>query len=469
MKLTPKLMTVDELSKITVPFADAPLRLKECMDKYGVVMVTDVVSPVDLAMLERCMQMDLQSLLRPLNSDVTNKEERRCTAIVEDRQCKITTESSGHGIKQARTLRSGESRCAQHMPPVSDQAFECHVCKDEVMEEEFALDQWTSEMIEALGSSGRVNLRGLPQGNFAWGARLLQNPRRCWEILFENEDLVVGLDMPFFSACGGTPADTAWPHVDQNDNHKESKDKTDERGYQGVLYVWPSDEEESSTTVVMPESHGEIFGRIMADAKCPTGSRYIPYSHMEASKDLNRIWKEKARRVPVPAGALLLWDSRTSHQGWASGKRLAMPISWEPRIRRSEDAMDEKMKLCVLGLASTHSASLGNIHPTSGIFLLSDFVVGGLRISSSIDSVVLNNSTMMGDSDVEICASTLKAWEAFSGTMKKQNLNRNNDFNPAAVKQVVLKVRKKKVTLQSKLNNRQKLRSSIRRAILDVI
>ena len=33
---------------------------------------------------------------------------------------------------------------------------------------------------------------------------------------------------------------------------------------------------------------------------------------------------------------LLLWDSRTVHQGWRGGPRLAQPICWEPRERRSQ-------------------------------------------------------------------------------------------------------------------------------------
>ena len=38
---------------------------------------------------------------------------------------------------------------------------------------------------------------------------------------------------------------------------------------------------------------------------------------------------------------LLLWDSRTVHQGWRGGPRLAMPICWEPRHRRSEEISSE--------------------------------------------------------------------------------------------------------------------------------
>merc|ERR1712176_1073346 len=77
---------------------------------------------------------------------------------------------------------------------------------------------------------------------------------------------------------------------------------------------------------------------------------------------LQEQWDANARRVPVPAGALLLWSSRTLHQGWVGGPRLAQPVCWEPIVRRSEFALERKLRLAALGLPSTHWASLGIPH-----------------------------------------------------------------------------------------------------------
>merc|ERR1712187_300862 len=70
------------------------------------------------------------------------------------------------------------------------------------------------------------------------------------------------------------------------------------------------------------------------------------------------------RRVPCPAGSLLLWDSRTIHQGWAGGPRLAQPICWEPRQRRESDAgaLGRKMFMCIAGLPSSHSSAEARVH-----------------------------------------------------------------------------------------------------------
>ncbi len=70
----------------------------------------------------------------------------------------------------------------------------------------------------------------------------------------------------------------------------------------------------------------------------------------------------EARRLPLPAGSLLLWSSRTVHQGFGIGKRLAIPVCWEPRSRRSTHTLQRKICLTARGIPSTHWASLGNGH-----------------------------------------------------------------------------------------------------------
>lgn len=53
-----------------------------------------------------------------------------------------------------------------------------------------------------------------------------------------------------------------------------------------------------------------------------------------------------------------MWSSRTIHQGHAGGPRLSVPICWEPKIRRSETALNRKMRLAALGRCTTHWASV---------------------------------------------------------------------------------------------------------------
>eukprot|EP00913_Durusdinium_trenchii_P024967 g23433.t1 len=178
----------------------------------------------------------------------------------------------------------------------------------------------------------------------------------------------------------GTNTNPEWLHVDQN--HCTGITWT---CAQGVLYVWPSGPNDSST-VVWPKSHTEVYDHMMGDpeaihreSKRPDAmtseiirpgrpglsGQSVKLKELQDAKireELMRDAFEKSRRVPCPAGSLLLWDSRTVHQGWRGGPRLAMPICWEPKTRRDEAALRRKLWMCGSGVPSSHSAAEGRVH-----------------------------------------------------------------------------------------------------------
>ena len=132
-----------------------------------------------------------------------------------------------------------------------------------------------------------------------------------------------------------------------------------------MVYVWASSEEASSTTVVWPGSHREVYQELMADPKMIAQGRCGNHFCLLSALDdpsLHNRFVEKARRLPVPAGALLLWNSRTVHQGWSGGPRLAQPVCWEPAERCTPSARERKLRLAALGLPSTHWAALAEPH-----------------------------------------------------------------------------------------------------------
>lgn len=196
--------------------------------------------------------------------------------------------------------------------------------------------------------------------------------RRVYEVLHETTDLVSSFDNSFVTTDTEQQGEEAmenrlWPHVDQNDHdfiigHQDV--------YQGLLYCWPSSEPRSSTTVVWPRSHTpEVYDMYMNDAflekRGRKGNHFTAISMVQDTETRERLmqgWLSHARRVTVPVGGLLLWSSRTTHQGWSGGPRLAQPVCWEPRERRSAKARGRKLALAALGLPSTHSASLGQPH-----------------------------------------------------------------------------------------------------------
>eukprot|EP00411_Alexandrium_monilatum_P102678 CAMPEP_0175784934 /NCGR_PEP_ID=MMETSP0097-20121207/79070_1 /TAXON_ID=311494 /ORGANISM="Alexandrium monilatum, Strain CCMP3105" /LENGTH=324 /DNA_ID=CAMNT_0017095833 /DNA_START=96 /DNA_END=1067 /DNA_ORIENTATION=+ len=200
---------------------------------------------------------------------------------------------------------------------------------------------WPLGSLPLLGNLQRCQLRGLPHGRFAWGCRLLPNVRRCYEAA-ENK---------------------FWPHVDHNAHDRRIFDDLGEvvgdwEVYQGLLYAWGCEGSHASTTAVLPGSHQTAYSSMMEDpaiaARGRKGVHFTQLTYMsdkQAAASLQDSWLAGAGRVPVPRGSLFLWSSKTLHQGWSGGPRLAQPV-----------ALDRKMRLAALGLPSTHWASLGIPH-----------------------------------------------------------------------------------------------------------
>lgn len=319
------LMSAEEVAQISVPFAEAPEKLKPLLAEHGVAIVTDLLSPDECQGLQRLLGQDL---------------------------------------REALDLESIEGQ--QHEPAVQ-----------EVIQMVKSADDLELPRVwpHGTGLGGALVTRcGLAHGRFAWAARLNPRVRGLYGHLHgcNPEDLVTGVDVLFY-----TPG-TAWPsevtteltaHADQNLADPELGER---EVYQSALYIWDSHEEGASTTIAWPRSHRETFQALMSDPSIRrVGKRGGHYSEIRGMKDLqarHEILEEflaNARRVPVPAGGLLVWASRTIHQGHQGGRRLAMPICWEPRERRGPSSLRRKLRLIFSGHPSTHWASRVEQHGCS--------------------------------------------------------------------------------------------------------
>ena len=314
---TARLMDAAEAAAITVAFEDASHRLPAVMAEHGVAIVTGVLGADDIALLESALSDDLAELV--------------------DANAIASADSS---------VRASWERAQAE-----------------------GLRGWPAASLAACGGRGRLQDRGLPHGRFAWGARMHERTRAVYSVLHGTTDLVSSCDNAF--AATNQPEEQTnknWPHVDQND-HDERVPCRDWSIYQGILYLWSSETSHASTTVVWPgsEKHYQLYQKDpWVSARLAAGyPHFTLIATMEAGKDrtaLSNGWDAGARRVPVPAGSLLLWTSRTTHQGWNGGPRLAQPVCWEPRTRRDARARERKMRLAALGLPSTHWASLALPH-----------------------------------------------------------------------------------------------------------
>lgn len=312
-------MAPDQLAEITVPASSLktnPEILRAVLAKNGVAVISDVLSPYECEEMESYWKSDLLEL--------------------------VDTEAlTDHHVVAVRALES-----------------------------KHGIEAWPTECNQHIGHAWRgfATHRGLPHGRFAWSCRLHPQVRQAFAAIHDvsPEKLCVGLDNVMWQGFDFPKAETntEWLHCDQNHNTGLTWPIT-----QGILYVRPSTDDHASTTVIWPQSHTIEYARVMADpaavdlGRSPRG-QLVKLNTLKSpdGKALHRTAVCEARRVPMKAGAMLLWDSRTIHQGWCGGPRLAQPICWEPRERRDEAALRRKMWMCVMGIGSSHSSTEGRVH-----------------------------------------------------------------------------------------------------------
>lgn len=317
-------MSPEEASALTVKMEEVDAKLTDVLDRYGAAIVTGVLSEEECQEYEKLFTEDLSEL-------VDMDEVQSSSAEV--------------------------------------QAAAAAALKD--------VHQWPTASVPLLGMKERCQHRGLPHGRFAWAGRLNRNVRHCYEIIHGTTALVSSCDNSFFAPVG-TPEKATndnWPHVDHNkhdnrfwDDAEPCTSVSEWEVYQGILYVWESTSSNSSTTVLWTGSHRDVYEEMMTDKQLAKrgkkGNHFsmISFTEQELKESLNQRWRKMARRVPMPAGSLLLWSSKLVHQGWSGGPRLAQPVCWEPTSRRGPLARDRKLRMAALGLPSTHWASLGIPH-----------------------------------------------------------------------------------------------------------
>jgi len=297
--------------------ADGRAAFRAVVAEYGFAVVTDVLSSDDVARAEELWSADLRGII-----------ERRAEA-----------DDGGDGGK--RDKLSGVVAGAEARTYPTDRA--------------------------ALGARFVTDF-GLPQGRMPWFVRRHERVVDVYAALHEAEPemvadpraLCVGTDSIFYStdalAADADPStldDFLWPHIDQN---SEMLPHGKWNTYQSIVYVWPATER-SKSTVILPRGNGaEAHQKYLSDAP-PRSGHFVAVLPKHFGD-----FAQAARRIPVPAGGMVVWSCSTLHQGWSHGDRLAVPVCWEPRWRRPNDALARKRLAVKRGLPTTHWASIGLSH-----------------------------------------------------------------------------------------------------------
>jgi len=307
---------------LEVPFSELH-RLREMIDREGVAIVTGVLNSNELKALEQEFKDELTSLV---DEDAVH--------ACDDPRVKAAYERF-----QREGLPSFPYATAKALQPIPGFVMNACVCA----------------------------------GQFAWRLRTHPRVHAAFGALFPGSgQLVSSIDVTFFQPEREPPAATpdapTDAHVDQNGHDVRAPALGTCDIYQGVVYVWGA-EEGCSTTCVWPGSHRSVWPRMMADpsfvAPGKGGDHYsqlVSIGDDELRTELLDGWRAHHRRLRIPAGSLLLWNSRTVHTGWMGGRRLAQTVCLEPARERPAEQRLGKLRLAALGIPGTHWARIAHQH-----------------------------------------------------------------------------------------------------------
>ena len=154
----------------------------------------------------------------------------------------------------------------------------------------------------------------------AWKIRINKNVQSYFEFLWKSKNLVVSYDGSCFIPKEWNKQDNIWTHTDQAPNKKGL------HCIQGFVALTSNKER---TLVVYDKSH-KLHAKYFEDRRIKSSKNWFKIDE----EFLNEI-KEKKRVLTVPAGSLVLWDSRVFHQNQYgkpnSEYRIVQYICYLPR------------------------------------------------------------------------------------------------------------------------------------------
>tara|TARA_Y100000389_G_scaffold162170_1_gene164851 strand:+ start:4332 stop:5213 length:882 start_codon:yes stop_codon:yes gene_type:complete len=173
--------------------------------------------------------------------------------------------------------------------------------------------------------------------DFAWGIRTHPNVLKIFKDLWgvqDDKELAVSYDGSCYIPKDHTGKDNVWTHTDQ------APDQKGIHCYQGLVSLTDNKER---TLVVYEGTHLE-HEKYFRDRNITGSSRW---NKIELSY-LNNI-KDKKRVLEVPAGSLVLWESRTFHQNQygkpGSEERIVQYVSYLPKNDIKYTSAQEKKRL----------------------------------------------------------------------------------------------------------------------------
>lgn len=188
----------------------------------------------------------------------------------------------------------------------------------------------------------------------AWFIRTHPNVVNIFKKIWNSDELIVSFDGSCFIPKEWNKKDKCWTHTDQAPNKKGLS------CYQGLVSLTSNKER---TLVVYEGSHllHEDYFNSLGKCKCNKNWQLISHVFLEKIAEHKRV-------LNVPAGSLVLWDSRTFHQNQYgdpnSEERIVQYVSYLPKnVSSNNKKMQEKrLKYFKERRTTSHWASPINVN-----------------------------------------------------------------------------------------------------------
>lgn len=206
-------------------------------------------------------------------------------------------------------------------------------------------------------TKGIINSYGIGQSKFMWKSRVHDNVIRVFQSIWDVRDLITSFDgaciMPLTKdfTIPSHEHHTTWAHRDQSPSINVRM------CVQGGLSIYDNLEEHDGGFVVWEGSHTIDWTTIDEKAKHVSCHWYRIKNDSKSMEYLNGNCPVKIIRVP--AGTMILWDSRTIHENikptiYATNPRIVLLICMTPRSFASKDTLQKRHECFMNHKTTTH-------------------------------------------------------------------------------------------------------------------
>lgn len=210
---------------------------------------------------------------------------------------------------------------------------------DEVVEARKYFDEWHNSHQKIKAIHDKISPHGIfkhwqiGQQRHAWYVRTRPKVQEVFEEIWETDDLVVSYDGCCYIPADCKKKDTVWTHSDQAPSKKG----------QICVQGFASLTDNTQRSLVVYEGSHLLH------------EEYCKERNLTSSKDwflideeyLKKI-EDKKRVLPVKAGSLVLWDSRTFHQNQygdanCNEERIVQYVSFLPRKNLTKKMQEKRI------------------------------------------------------------------------------------------------------------------------------